>query len=449
MRGARLAAGAGSLALASVLAIAPAASAVRGAPAGPGARPQAAPTTTKPTTKKPTQKPTAKPSTSATPKKTEPPAPTQPKVQCNKLEGQPASAITAEPWAQRRLDFEQAWEITRGRGVTVAVVDSGIGSDHPQLRGRVAASFDATNTTTADCIGHGTQVAGIIGGADLREKKVPFVGVAPQAKLLNAKFTNESSTSDSTQLPRAIEWAALHGAKVINVSVDAPDSAALRAAVRAAQRRDALIVASAGNVAQDQRGKESAAYPASYKGVLSVAAVDEAGTISNFSNLKTRIDVSAPGQNVISTIGNGYVGGLQGTSFGAPYAAGVAALVRASHPRLNYQQVINRILVTAEGGNGQGSGHGMISPMQAVSAVLDPNVQPDQTGAARPLSGAVPIAKRPPVDHRSRNIGLAVAGGALGLALLVACGGAVIPLGRRRGWKPGRAALPTATDDQD
>ncbi|WUH98144.1 S8 family serine peptidase [Spirillospora sp. NBC_00431] len=429
MRGGRLAAGTGGLALSSVLVFAPAA-ADAAQPAGSAPdRPQAAPTTGKP---KKQEKPQRQ-------------APAPP-AKCNKPAGQPASAINVEPWAQRRLDFEQAWRITRGKAVAVAVVDSGIDPRHPQLKGKVAASFDATNTTTDDCVGHGTQVAGIIAATDMRAGDIPFVGVAPQVKLLNAKFASGQSTEDNTLLPKAITWAAQQGAKVINVSVDAPDTPALRKAVQTAQQKDALVVASAGNVAQDQRGKESAAYPASYKGVLSVAAVDEAGTITGFSNLKTRVDVSAPGQNVISTLGTGYVGGLQGTSFGAPYATGVAALVRARHPNLNYQQVINRILITAEGGNGQGSGHGMISPLQAVSALVDPNARPGTAGT-RPLSGAIQIAKPEPVDQRTRDMGLAIAGGAIGAALLVAFGGAVIPLGRRRGWKPGRAQPPA--DDRD
>jgi membrane-anchored mycosin MYCP len=423
MRGGRIAAGTATLALTSALAYAPAAA------AAPVDRPQAAPTATK------------------KPKKTQKPVTRQaPAPKCQKQIGQPASAITVEPWPQRRLDFEQAWPITRGRGVTVAVVDSGINANHPQLKGKIAASFDASGTTTDDCLGHGTEVAGIIGGADMRNRNVPFVGVAPQAKLLNVKFASNESTQDNSLLPKAITWAAEHGAKVINVSSAAPDTPELRTAVLTAQKRDALIVAAAGNVAQDQRGKESAAYPASYKGVLSVAAVDEAGTIADFSNIKSRIDVSAPGQNVISTLGDGYAGGLQGTSFGAPYAAGVAALVRAKHPELKYQQVVNRILITAEGGNGQGSGYGMISPLQAVSALVDPNAQPG-TAQARPLSGSVPIAKPEPVDHRTRNIGLGVAGGALALTLFVALGGAVIPLGRKRGWKPGRAVIPAEERD--
>ncbi|WP_433142430.1 S8 family peptidase [Actinomadura nitritigenes] len=436
MRGAGLVAGATGLALTTALVFAPVAS------AAPGDRPQAAPTTKPPTTKPPA---TRKPTPTKSPERKQQQAPSG--GQCNKPSGQPASAITQQPWAQRRLDFEQAWSITRGAGVTVAVVDSGIEAAHPQLKGKIVGSFDATGTTPTDCYGHGTQVSGIIAGSDMRRRNVPFVGVAPQVKLLDAKFTTGESTDDNTLLPKAIKWAAEHGAKVINVSARAPDTTLLQQAVKVAQQHDALIVAAAGNVDKDERGKESAGYPANYPGVLSVAAVDQNGTISDFSNHKTRIDVSAPGQDIISTVGTGYAGGLQGTSFSAPYAAGVAALVRSRFPKLTYQQVINRILITAEGGNGQGSGYGMISPMQAVSAVLDPNAKPGQTSAARPLSSPVPIAHAAPVDHRTRNIGLGIAGGALGLTVLVAFGGAVIPMGRRRGWKPGRVpALPTGED---
>ncbi|MBG6093251.1 S8 family serine peptidase [Actinomadura viridis] len=355
---------------------------------------------------------------------------------CNPAQGQPASQITQQPWPQRRLDFEEAWKVTRGEGVTVAVVDSGVSARHPQLAGRVVAHFDATKTTPEDCFQHGTEVAGIIAAADQRQSRgVPFVGVAPGARLVNAKFTSGESTNDNTLLPKAIMWAA-DRAQVINVSVAAPDTPELRRAVRYAQRKDALIVAAAGNVQDDQRGKEQQAYPASYPGVLSVAAADENGTIADFSNLKTRVDVSAPGANIISTGPTGYIGGLGGTSFGAPYAAGVAALVRSRHKNLNYQQVIQRIKATAEGDNGTGSGSGMISPMQAVTGLVNPGAG---QAAPRAAAGAIDIGGRPPVDHRTRGIGAGIAVGAVILALAVAFGGAVIPLGRRRGWRPGRA----------
>ncbi|MFB4317488.1 S8 family serine peptidase [Actinomadura sp. 21ATH] len=371
-------------------------------------------------------------------------APAAAPAQCNPAQGQPANQITQQPWPQQRLDFQEAWKVTRGEGVTVAVVDSGVSANHPQLRGRVVASFDATKTTPNDCFQHGTEVAGIIGAADHRQSRgVPFVGVAPGAKLVNAKFTAGESTSDNTLLPKAIEWAA-DRAQVINVSVAAPDTPALRKAVLYAQRKDALIVAAAGNVTDQQRGQEQKAYPASYPGVLSVAAADVNGTIADFSNLKTRVDVSAPGQGIVSTGPTGYIGGLGGTSFGAPYASGVAALVRSRHKDLTYQQVIDRIKATAEGGNGTGSGNGMISPMQAVTGL----VEPGQAGAgARRAAGPIDIGGELPEDGRTRGIAGVIAAATIILAVLVAFGGAVVPLGRRRGWRPGRARV--AAGDKD
>ncbi|SEG79341.1 type VII secretion-associated serine protease mycosin [Thermomonospora echinospora] len=396
-----------------------------------GTRPQAAPTASR------------TPSRSAEPNEPDDPGDRRPapQVQCNPQQGFPAGQITEEPWPQRRLDFEQAWDLTKGAGVTVAVVDSGVAPGHPQYADRLVKSHTTVGTLTQDCNGHGTQVAGIIAAADHRRRNVPFLGVAPEVKLVSAKFTDGSSTSDNTQLPRAIRWAAEQGAQVINVSAAAPDTRALRDAVRFAQSKDALIVAAAGNVPDERKGTETPAYPASYRGVLSVAAADETGSISGFSNIKSRVDVAAPGQNVISTQPpRGYAAGLNGTSYGAPYAAGVAALVRSRFPKLTYQQVIRQIMATADGDIGLGSGRGMISPLRAVSEEVKPGQDlPRQGGQATPI----PIAGVPPVDHRTRNLGLGIAGGAVGAALLLLFGGVVIPLGRRRGWRPGRASRPT------
>ncbi|REE96586.1 S8 family serine peptidase [Thermomonospora umbrina] len=402
-----------------------------------GSRPQLAPSPSK------SPRPSGRPTTRPTDRPTADPGDRRPKepraqVECNTPQGFRASQITQEPWPQRRLDFEQAWKLTKGRGVTVAVVDSGITAGHPQFEGRVRDFYDTTDTVTRDCFGHGTEVAGIIAAADHRERNVPFVGVAPEATLISAKFTTGASTSDNTHLPKAIRWAAQQGAQVINVSAAAPDTPALRAAVMFAQSKDALIVAAAGNVPDRTRNIDVPAYPASYKGVLSVGSADETGAISDFSNIKSRVDVAAPGNNVVSTLGRGYTAGLEGTSFGAPYAAGVAALVRAYRPNLNYRQVINRIVTTAEGASGTGSGSGMISPLQAVTALTDSEDMRQQEHRPEPI----PIAGVPPADRRTRNLGLGIAGGAVGLIVTLGFAGAVIPLGRRRGWRPARAARP-------
>jgi membrane-anchored mycosin MYCP len=121
--------------------------------------------------------------------------------------------------------------------------------------------------------------------------------------------------------------------------------------------------------------------------------------------------------------------------------AGLAALVRSYRPKLTYQQVANRILATAEGTSGAGSGRGMVNPYDAITAEIPDNAPP---AALQPRIAVRPVRidPPPPTDTRTRGIALTVAFGALGAAILVVVAGAVIPLGRRRGWKPGRVEPP-------
>ncbi len=270
-----------------------------------------------------------------------------------------------------------------------------------------------------------------------------FVGIAPDAKILSVKYTNEEHSSGADpNLAKAIRTAAdTKGVRVINVSSTAPDSPDLRAAVTHAQSRDILIVAAAGNVPDEEKDKELPAYPAGYDGVVGVAAVDESGQISDFSNVRTQIAVAAPGRSVVSTWPGGGYAVADGTSFAAPFVAGLAALLRSHRPKLTYRQVATRILATAEGTSGVGSGRGMVNPYEAITAEIPDNAQPDVTQpkiAVRPVR----IDPPPPADTRTRGIALAVTFGALGAAVLVAVAGAVIPMGRRRRWKPGRAEVP-------
>jgi membrane-anchored mycosin MYCP len=350
--------------------------------------------------------------------------------------------LTAEPWPQQRFDYEQLWKLTKGDGVTVAVVDTGVDDTHPQLAGRVR-SIDVTKTGPRFCLPHGTEVAGIIGAQDQRDRNRPFTGIAPGAKILSVKYTNEAHSSGADpNLAKAIKAAAdVKGVRVINVSSTSPDSSELRAAVTYAQRRDILIVAAAGNVTDKEKGREQPAYPAGYDGVIGVAAVDQSGQISDFSNMRTQIAVAAPGRDVPTTWPGGGYTADNGTSFATPFVAGLAALVRSYRRDLTYQQVANRILATAEGTSGTGSGRGMVNPYEAITAEISDNAPP---AAAQPRIAVRPVRidPPPPTDTRTRGIAVAVALGALAAAALVAVAGAVIPMGRRRGWTPGRVDLP-------
>jgi type VII secretion-associated serine protease mycosin len=345
--------------------------------------------------------------------------------------------VTGRPWAQERLKFRQVWSLSQGDGVVVAVVDSGVDSSHPQLAGKVVESVDVTGTGTDDCVGHGTAVAGIIAARDLTSRGVPFMGVAPGARILAVKQTDRQD-GDVARLAEGIRRAADLGAQVINVSVQAYDQPDLKAAVTYAQGKDVVIVAAAGNV-QQQGGPVTPSYPANYPGVIAVGSASRDGTRSEFSNGATRVSVTAPGDGITSTwVGGGYRTDLQGTSFATPYVAGVAALVRSRYPELDYWQVKRRIEITANGGGASGTGAGMVNPTQAVSAVLPDAAEPDQQ-ATRGTGWSAVVDRRAEPDRRARAVAIGVAGGAAGVTGLVVFGALTIPRGRRRRWRPGVA----------
>ncbi|SEF80128.1 type VII secretion-associated serine protease mycosin [Nonomuraea solani] len=359
------------------------------------------------------------------------PAPTRP-VTCDPEPG--IAEVTGTPWAQERLRFQRVWRLTKGEGVAVAVVDSGVDATHPQLAGVVTRQVDLTATDQRDCVGHGTAVAGIIAGRDLTSRGVPVMGVAPAARILAIKQT-QGQSGDVSRLAEGIRRAADLGADVINVSVQAHDAPQLKAAVTYAQAKDAVIVAAAGNVKQED-GAVSPAYPAEYPGVVAVGSASPDGKKSDFSNGATRISVTAPGAGVTSAwTGGGYRTGLDGTSFAAPFVAGVAALVRARHPDLDHWQVKRRLERTAEGGGASGTGAGLVNPLQAVTSVL-PATEEKAAGAA-----PVVLARAPVPDERMRGIALGIAGGAVGATGLVVFLALTLPRGRRRGWRAGNTAI--------
>ncbi|MEV0380470.1 type VII secretion-associated serine protease mycosin [Nonomuraea sp. NPDC050643] len=361
------------------------------------------------------------------------PAPTR-TVTCDPEPG--VAEVTGTPWPQERLRFQRVWRLTRGEGVTVAVVDSGVDVTHPQLAGVVARQVDLTGTDLRDCVGHGTAVAGIIAGRDLTSRGVPVMGVAPAARILSIKQT-EGQSGDVRRLADGIRRAADLGAQVINVSVQAHDAPPLKAAVAYAQAKDVVIVAAAGNVKQDD-GAVTPAYPAEYPGVVAVGSASPDGKKSDFSNGATRISVTAPGAGVTSAwTGGGYRTGLDGTSFAAPFVSGVAALVRARHPDLDLWEVKRRLERTAEGGGAAGTGAGLVNPLQAVTSVLPPA---EEGGAA---AAPVVLARAPVPDRRMRGIALAMAAGTVGATALVVFLALTLPRARRRKWRAGGATTVT------
>jgi membrane-anchored mycosin MYCP len=342
--------------------------------------------------------------------------------------------LTAEPWAQQALDVTGAWNLTRGQGITVAVVDSGVDYT-PQLTGRVSY-LDLTGQGPQDCVGHGTAVASLIAASDSRAQSIPFYGIAPAAQILSVKV-NSGENGYSSLLARGIRDAVTAGAQVINVSIQtAGNSPALRAAVSYALSRNVVVVAAAGN---DNPGEGVGPYyPASYPGVISVGAVDQTGALTSYTDTRTPVSVTAPGENVASAWPGGYNPANQGTSFAAAFVSGVAALVRAAYPSLTAAQVVHRIEATADGTTGAHTGAGMVNPVQAVTAVL-----PSQSGSPTGRPQAVLIPGPPRANRFTRALALSITGGAIAAAVLVAIVAVVVPQGRRRGWRPARRSALT------
>src|SRR5690348_250960 len=333
------------------------------------------------------------------------------------------AAPALAPWPQKELGFASVWHLTRGAGVTVAVVDSGVDAN-PQFGDRVIRGPDLVAGTKkgippgADCVGHGTAVASIIAAAPM--PGISFTGVAPAARILSVKISG-TDTFPTSATPRGIMDAVQFGADVINLSLSTPDDVpALRQAVAYALSHNVVVVAAAGNdIPQNGTGPF---YPAAYPGVLSVGAAAPGGALAPFSDRRTPVGVIAPGVNVTSaypgTFPDAYNPDQSGTSFAAAYVSGVVALVRAAHPRLNPAQVVARIEATARGSTGPGSGHGVIDPVRAVTADLpgDPAVapaaSPARPGSSQPSAGQTSAGQTSAGQPRTTpSTGAAQAGG--------------------------------------
>ncbi len=358
--------------------------------------------------------------------------------------------VREQPWAQQVLDARRVWPRSRGAGVLVAVIDSGVDTDHPQLArpGKIHAGHDFVrgHSGTFDCVSHGTGVAGIIAADPL--PGVGFHGIAPDAEILPVRISErdvgdrgEALRIDPQVLADGIRYAADAGAKVVNLSLAGyDDHAAVRDAVAYAVAKDALVVAAVGNGQQDAA---LPSFPAAYDGVLGVGAVDIDGARMSGSQIGAYVDIVAPGAKVVATTridGHSYV---DGTSFAAPFVSATAALVRAARPDLNAAQVSQRLIATADPARGgklsAAYGAGLVDPYRAVTDSLDPEPPADLPSHV----AAPPDQAR--LDHEEwlRHTGSVAKSAAAALI------GAIVPAvlfavvrarGRRRGWRPGWAA---------
>jgi subtilisin family serine protease len=309
-------------------------------------------------------------------------------------DGTPGPGKTAAPTIREReywlkeYGIAEAWKTTRGKGATIAVIDTGIVDGPDEFKGAVVGGTDVSGVGTPDGRtpvdvvnrNHGSWVASLAaarGGSDPEK----MIGVAPEASLLSVSlgFGDSATVPFAKQVADAVVWSVNNGADVINLSFttnaqgwdESWDEAFLYA-----MQHDVVIVVAAGNRGS---GTRSVGAPATIPGVLTVAGVDPDGKASvEASTQGITIGVSAPSEKLLGISADGVVDEWKGTSGAAPIVAGVVALVRAAHPGMSAIDVINRVVKTARKPAGVTAvpdafyGYGLIDAKAAVTAQVPP-----------------------------------------------------------------------------
>ncbi len=309
-------------------------------------------------------------------------------------EGTTAAVSVSDPmttgqYSLDRMRVRDAWSLSRGGSGVVAVLDTGVQADHPDLSGRVLAGRDFVNndSNAADDNGHGTWVAGII--AAKPNDGYGIAGISWSDKILPVKIMNSSGTGSTSALVSGIVWAADNGATVINMSVGGfPYSQAVQDAATYAWNKGAVLVGAAGN-----NNREERFYPASMNHVISVSATQPQDEFSHWSSHGPAVDVSAPGSSVLTTNCTastcphpdwGSHTYISGTSFATPNVAGVVALIRAKNPTWTPQQVVDRLYATVDdlgyAGFDNRYGRGRVNAYRALGASVAASSRPAGDG---------------------------------------------------------------------
>ncbi|SED27300.1 type VII secretion-associated serine protease mycosin [Streptomyces sp. TLI_105] len=381
-----------------------------------------------------------------------------------------AENFRAQQWHLDAMGAEEIWQLSTGKGVTVAVIDTGVDKNNPDLRGQVLEGKDLAPAESGDQFtdydGHGTGMAGLIAGTGARDGGNGAFGLAPGAKILPVRVPGlqggdvnmvEGSERFNRVIPQAIRYAADSGAKVINMSLgNDKGSQALTDAVKYALDKGSLVFAAVGNSGDKSNRVE---YPGATPGVVGVGAVDQKLTHVPMSEHGDQVDIVAPGKDLVHACGGGT--GMcksTGSSDATALASAAAALLWSKHPDWTNNQVLKVMLNTVakpKGGEKRSDfiGFGAIRPLRTLKTPGNPGpaeVRPiddlTDTASATPTATPTDLPAADPAPEESTsapalqasttedggNTGLWIGLG-IGAAVLIGAAVAVPVLRSRRG----------------
>jgi Subtilase family len=280
-----------------------------------------------------------------------------------------AAGGNAEQYAPEKLDVIEAHRLATGKGVAIAVIDSGVDPNHPDLAGAIADSYDAASSERPHP--HGTGMAGAIAS------RGTVMGIAPGAELLTVRaFSANSGSAEGTTLNiiKGLDWAFQKGARVVNMSFAGPADPRLRDALGKANAKGLVLIAAAGNAGPTS----PPLYPAADPGVIAVTAVDAADALFSGANRGKHIAVAAPGVDVLVPAPEASYQLTTGTSVAAAEVSGVVALLLERNPHLTPKDVRRILMRTAKHLGPRGSereyGAGLVDALQAVTAAKGPGM---------------------------------------------------------------------------
>ena len=313
------------------------------------------------------------------------------------------------------INIEPAWALGTATSIVTAVIDTGVDYTHPDLASNIWTNTDEVagngidddgngfvddvrgwdfvnnDSDPMDDNGHGTHVAGTIGAVG--NNGIGVTGVAWTASIMPLKFLDQSGSGSLSDAIKAIQYARVNGAKIINASWGGGGfSSALQSAISQFITSGGLFVAAAGNEATNNDVTPS--YPANYQGVISVGASTRTDTRASFSNYGTSVDVFAPGQSILSTLPGNRYGSLSGTSMATPQVAGALALLWGQNPTLSATTISQALINSTDNVlRASNSTHGRINVGAAATAL-------------RASNPTTPPTTPPPTTPVSRSFGI-------------------------------------------